>query len=255
MQRPPRPVSHARWQFAQGSQRYYQAHKALAAHPASIEQVSATSAARVHALLGDLGLLPQRSAVVLEVGSGAHGLIWRWPADFRIALDPLADFYRGRFDSLQADGPAILKARGEELPLGDGVVALVLSDNVLDHAEDPARFLRECRRVLAPDGVLYLAVDVHHPVYGWLGALYNRLFRLGVYRLVPAFPSHPFHFKRSEVTGLVEAAGFEARFLAGGHRQDAPSFSRPGSRPYDRVKRIFFKNSRYEVVAQRASRS
>jgi 2-polyprenyl-3-methyl-5-hydroxy-6-metoxy-1,4-benzoquinol methylase len=44
----------------------------------------------------------------------------------------------------------------EELPWGDASFDLVVLDNVLEHVNDRAKTLREIRRVLAPDGLLYL---------------------------------------------------------------------------------------------------
>jgi len=44
----------------------------------------------------------------------------------------------------------------EALPWGDSSFDLVVLDNVLEHVNDRAKTLREIRRVLAPDGLLYL---------------------------------------------------------------------------------------------------
>jgi SAM-dependent methyltransferase len=42
------------------------------------------------------------------------------------------------------------------VPLGDGTADLVLSTQVLEHVDDPARYLAECRRLLVPGGALVL---------------------------------------------------------------------------------------------------
>lgn len=56
--------------------------------------------------------------------------------------NPVADVH------LAADGTA---------PLDDGSADLVLSTQVLEHVEDPARYLAECRRLLRPGGTLVLS--------------------------------------------------------------------------------------------------
>lgn len=45
---------------------------------------------------------------------------------------------------------------GERLPFGDGAFDLVTMVDVIEHVEDIERSLRECARVLAPGGTLYL---------------------------------------------------------------------------------------------------
>jgi SAM-dependent methyltransferase len=70
------------------------------------------------------------------------------------------------------------QAVGEALPFAAGTFALVLSDNVVDHAYDPARILTEVARVLCAGGLLYFTVNVHHRFWraaAELQALWNAL--------------------------------------------------------------------------------
>jgi SAM-dependent methyltransferase len=135
-------------------------------------------------------------ARVLEVGSGAHGLVFFFGTTRCIGVDPLATEYAQLFPVWQQRVRTITAA-GEDLPFADGAFDVVLCDNVVDHAEDPARIARELARVLARGGLLYFTVNVHHPVYAAAGRL------------------------------------------------------RPPRHAGDRLKRIFFKNARYELVAER----
>ena len=48
-------------------------------------------------------------------------------------------------------------ADGMALPFRDGAFALVLSHAVIEHVADAPRYLRECARVLAPGGHVYLS--------------------------------------------------------------------------------------------------
>lgn len=61
---------------------------------------------------------------------------------------------------------AELRGSVEALPVPDGSVDVVLCSQVLEHADDPARAVRELHRVLVPGGRLLLSthgVQVYHP--------------------------------------------------------------------------------------------
>lgn len=245
-------VSHKRWRFAQQQEKEYQQRKAraTAGREQAIVNHAAANASQVSAYLRDLGC-PVTDGLVVEVGSGAHGLIWKWPANSRIAIDPLAVLYRSEFAYLQDQDVAVLAASGEQLPLKDAVADIVLSDNVLDHVQDPAAYLKECARVLKPSGRFYFTVDVHHSLYWWAGLAYNALFRLGIRARLPAFPNHPFHFSESRVLRLMSACGFQTVTRGGGRPQRPDTANRPGEGTVQRaLKRLFFKNARVEVVAK-----
>ena len=79
---------------------------------------------------------------VLEVGSGAHGHIFFWGAKNGVGVDPLADEYRKLFPVWQ-DCAKSINAFGENLPFESSAFDLVLSDNVVDHAENPSRIFSE----------------------------------------------------------------------------------------------------------------
>ncbi len=98
---------------------------------------------------------------VLEIGSGAGGIITFLNAGERQAIDPLEDFYSS-VPAFQAQrDPQVLyqKAKAERLPFEDHRFDLVICDNVLDHCDDVSAALREMRRVLTADGKIYLRVN------------------------------------------------------------------------------------------------
>lgn len=244
-------VSKERWRFAQHYQRLYQARKASAAkgHEQTIIDHAGQNAHRVSSFLQQLGYSIDQGLVV-EVGSGAHGLIWKWPGARRVAIDPLAEFYRSAFPYLQSDITRIIAARGEQLPLADNITDVVLSDNVLDHVQDACGYLSECRRILKPTGVLYLTVDVHHRVYWWMGRTYNLFFRMGLRGKVPAFPDHPYHFVDRYVLRLLTDC--RLRVVTGGGRQSSrpnPPSNAAATGIQGRMKKLFFKNCRLELIA------
>ncbi len=109
-------------------------------------------------------------ARVLEVGSGAHGLIFFFGALFGVGVDPLAHHYVSLFPDWQRRVSTV-SAYGEALPFPDNSFAVVLSDDVVDYAENPAVIVAEIARVLAPSGILYFTVNICHPVWNILSLL------------------------------------------------------------------------------------
>jgi len=85
----------------------------------------------------------------------------------------------------------------------DSAIDLVLLISVLEHLEEPAWALAECRRVLAPGGMLILNVPT------WLGKhfLEASAFRLG---LSPAteMDDHKMYYGRRDLWPMLVRAGF-----------------------------------------------
>src|SRR5215213_2344632 len=131
-------------------------------------------------------------ARVVEVGSGAHGLIFYFGARLCVGVDPLAVSYRSLFPRWQKSTRTIA-ATGEDLPFPDQSFDVVLCDNVVDHAESPARIVRELVRVLKPHGLLYFTVNVHHPVYAMAAGVHSGWRGLGISYEIGPFADHTTH--------------------------------------------------------------
>jgi SAM-dependent methyltransferase len=78
---------------------------------------------------------------------------------------------------------ADLKGPAEALPVDDSSFDLVLCIQVLEHTDDPARVVRELRRVVAPGGLVLASthgVQVYHPspndLWRWTATGLERLF-------------------------------------------------------------------------------
>lgn len=97
---------------------------------------------------------------VLDIGCGDAGV----PVAFARAgaratgLEPaLVNLRRGRVRAEDHGVTvALLAGVAETLPFPDRAFDLAILDNVLEHVRDRDRALAEIRRVLAPDGILYL---------------------------------------------------------------------------------------------------
>jgi SAM-dependent methyltransferase len=114
---------------------------------------------------------------VLDAGCGGGGMPLSLAEEARsvIGIDPAARFpdagvRLGRERGLHNLHFAL--ADGMALPFKDGSFNLVLSHAVIEHVADAPRYLRECARVLAPGGHVYLSTA---PYLSFAGAHLPRL--------------------------------------------------------------------------------
>lgn len=130
-------------------------------------------------------------AVWLRAEAAAAAL--RWPEGYRVldvgcGVKPYYPFFAdGMTEYIGVDlgNPhADVEAPADDLPVADAGYDLVLCTQVLEHAEDPAKVVRELRRVVAPGGRVLASthgVQVYHPapvdLWRWTHAGLERLFR------------------------------------------------------------------------------
>ncbi|HEY0765618.1 MAG TPA: class I SAM-dependent methyltransferase [Pyrinomonadaceae bacterium] len=188
---------------------------------------------------------------VIEVGSGAHGLIFYFGSRAGIGVDPLAVSYRRLFPNWQRSAQTVA-ACGESLPFADRSFDVVLCDNVVDHAESPKKIVGELVRVLAPGGLLYFTVNIHHPIYSFAAGLHSGWRAIGVPYEVGPFADHTIHLTLEAATSLFDRLPLQ--ILSSKSNIDearAKARKQPPRHVGDRLKRVFFKNALYEVVARR----
>ena len=87
---------------------------------------------------------------------------------------------------------------GESIPYADASFDVVVSDNVLEHLDDPVSVFREVRRVLRPGGV-FLAKTPNRWHYVAIGA---------------SVTPHSFHRKFNEARGRASVDTFPTRYRA-----------------------------------------
>ena len=114
---------------------------------------------------------------VLDAGCGGGGmpLSLAEHADCVVGIDPIDRFSQAGTMLAAERGLArlhFLRADGMALPFRDRAFDLVLSHAVIEHVADAPKYLRECRRVLAPGGHLYLSTA---PYLSFAGAHLPRL--------------------------------------------------------------------------------
>jgi SAM-dependent methyltransferase len=255
------PVQATRWRERERSRRgaralarqlEYQTGKSRAAvgHEAEYMAGAREESRRVRARLEEIDLLAA-GARVLEVGSGAHGLIFFFEAAQRVGVDPLAHHYAALFPAWQRQAPTVA-ANGKALPFPDASFDVVLCDNVVDHAEDPHGIVGELARVLRPGGSLYFTVHVHHWVYSAAAALHRAWNAAGLHLEIGPFADHTVHLTPSQGRRLL--ADLPLSVLADSCDIEGARDWARATRPRhvgDRLKRTFFKNASLEVVARR----
>ena len=190
-------------------------------------------------------------ARVIEVGSGAHGLIFYFGAEHRIGVDPLAVSYGNLFPRWQRCAQTIA-AVGESLPFADHSFDVVLCDNVVDHAESPRKIAGELARILLPGGLLYFTVNIHHQFYALAAGVHASWRAAGVPYEVGPFADHTTHLTLTAAANLFHNLPLEI-LSAKSNIDEARARARqqPSRHMGDRLKRVFFKNALYEVVARR----
>jgi len=190
-------------------------------------------------------------ARVLEVGSGSHGLIFGFSGSAGIGVDPLAVDYKRLFPTWQPTAKTVA-AIGEELPFDDASFDIVLSDNVIDHAERPTAIVDELVRVLRPGGLLYFTVNIHHPIYDLASRAHETWNALGVKIELSAFADHTVHFTEKQITAVF--ARQPLKTLEMSSTVPATRAAQRASRalnPDALLKKVFFKNAVFEVIAER----
>lgn len=101
-----------------------------------------------------------RDARILDIGCGDAGvpIAFAHAGARAVGLEPAApNVVRGSV-RVRDHGVPVRLARGvgEALPFPDAAFDLIVLDNVLEHVDDRDATLAEIRRVLKPDGILYL---------------------------------------------------------------------------------------------------
>jgi ubiquinone/menaquinone biosynthesis C-methylase UbiE len=172
----------------------------------------------------DYGCGPGNDVVGLLLYSGAAKVIGMdvSPTSIRLAADRLAlhRVAEARFELVQ------LSESARRLPLEDGSVDFINCQGVLHHATNPARILREFRRVLGPSGRAVVMVYNRDSIWFHLYVPYMRTILEGAFpgrsvddafRASTDGPECPISraYRPVEFVELCRRAGFETSFSGG----------------------------------------
>ena len=126
--------------------------------------------AKVIAFLERAGVRVRGRALDAGCGGGGMPLSLAEEARSAVGIDPILRFQEAGIRLARERGLGNLYfalADGMALPFRDGVFDLVLSHAVIEHVADAPLYLRECGRVLAPGGHMYLSTS---PYLSFAGA-------------------------------------------------------------------------------------
>jgi ubiquinone/menaquinone biosynthesis C-methylase UbiE len=149
------------------------------------------------------GHMPPDSGLLIDLGCGTGRFTVPLAERFKarvIGIDPSERMLEVARRKMVAGRVEFRQARGERLPVDDGVADLVFLSMVLHHLDDPASTARECRRVLRDGGRVCVRNGTRETEYP------QRRFFPGIVTIIEAeLPS------REEVIELFEAAGLKRR--------------------------------------------
>ncbi len=141
---------------------------------------------------------------VLDIGCGdghtldlyaRHPNVKTYGVDFNLAALELA----------RSNGHTVYGGSFENADLPSNQFDLVTATHVIEHVEDPRKFLLKVHHVLRAGGILWLET----PNIGSVDAKWFREKHWGAYH----FPRHWFFFSRETLTKLAASAGFEPVFV------------------------------------------
>jgi ubiquinone/menaquinone biosynthesis C-methylase UbiE len=138
---------------------------------------------------------------ILEIGSGAGGILTYLNSKDRNAIDPLEDYYTSvpEFVKQRDKNVQYQKAKAEELPFDDDRFDFIICDNVLDHCDDVDAVFHEIHRVLHDGGIVYLRLHVYH---AWGKLIRSMVELLGI------DPGHPYTFTPGSTQEALESNKF-----------------------------------------------
>jgi len=95
-----------------------------------------------------------------------------------------------------------------EFPEADGSFDLITIVDVLAHVEDPAAYLRVCRRLLKPGGLLVVKTPWHPDALFCLASFFRWS---GKGRVLLHVPAQIFHWDRRSLSRVLRMNGFVVR--------------------------------------------
>jgi SAM-dependent methyltransferase len=187
--------------------------------------------------------------LVLEVGSGAHGLVFAFGTGFAVGIDPLAASYKKLFAGWQGNAQTAA-AIGEQLPFENNQFDVMLSDNVVDHAADPVGVIQDAVRVLKTGGLFYFTVNIHHAFYDWASRAHGVWNALGINFEISPLADHTIHFTERQISTVIRSLPLKVVEMNSTIDAVKADYRKIKAQNMEqRFKKIFFKNALFEVVA------
>jgi ubiquinone/menaquinone biosynthesis C-methylase UbiE len=137
---------------------------------------------------------------ILQIGCGPLDVINYVGGGKKFAVDPLADYYKGKF-KLDYSKVKFIKGVGESLPFKDEEFDIVLLLNVLDHVQSAEKVLLECKRVLKKDGIFHFENNVYTKRFFLLANIWDSIQKNLFHRVFNV--NHPYMFKKKDMRKFI----------------------------------------------------
>lgn len=152
-----------------------------------------------------LALLPAHARRVLDLGCGTGFFLAELERLRPGAVGLDISHAMLRVSEQYVPGARLITADAEKLPFKEGSFDAVFCKGSLHHTRDHLRFLTNCRRALAKDGVLILSEPCNDNFV-------IRFARYLLYRFSPHFDLGDQGFTKNGLIDLYERAGFEVTY-------------------------------------------
>lgn len=149
---------------------------------------------------------------ILEIGSGAFGILNVIKEGHKYAIDPLMNFFMQKFNL-----PRKIKrfqGRGEELPFQKSFFDIIFCVNTLDHVDNPEKVLQEAQRCLKKNKPFFLTLNCYSPQ---IVALRKFSEEIGAGDIC-----HPHNYSITGIKKLLEKTGFEIKNITKGSHEHNP---------------------------------
>ena len=153
----------------------------------------------------------------LGMGSEVHGLD---PSE--IAVEVL----RAKIKLKNVMNAFAVCGSGENMPFGNSVFDVIISNNGLNNVVDQGKVLAECFRVCKPGGQMVLTMNLPHTMVEFYDALKSALSGMDLFEYIPVMDEHifekrkPIDYLQELITGhgfrisSVQPDGFKYRFTS-----------------------------------------
>ena len=188
-----------RWEIAQDSEKeYWQGYTSESLKKESGERYPRK--ARILIKEWQKFIKINKNTRILQVGCGPEDVINHFEIGKLSSADPLADFYKKRFD-FNYKKSGLVKGSGESIPFPDKYFDVVILINVLDHVHLPEKVLKELKRVMKDDGIFHFEDYTYQKNFIRIAKLYGSIKKAFTGEIFNIH--HPYMFTAQDLRTLI----------------------------------------------------
>ncbi len=207
-----------RWRFAQEYELPYQIKKITTPEILDIKENSKKNVLLFKEFLEKFIQIAENSRI-LEIGCGPTGIIFFMNKGRRFGIDPNMEHYRSNFmEFVDYEKTHCVQGIGEQLPFKNQRYDIVLIHNVLDHTDNPQIVIKEAKRILKDNGIVYIGINTYSLLVYYVHRIYEFLWKISPWFIkermrIPVFWSHPNILSEKDLLGIIKGCGLKAIFV------------------------------------------